>query len=254
LKVQYHPSIPRLKQTLILAKNGTIIKKFCKKISKNLNFSSDKTIYYKTTVIMIDLQPLFGFDVNRDENGNIGIDIPCSFPQDNKNCQIFFDKLELIKIDESKIAFPLMLKDWLVTITPDNKETIKKYFEIDGIKRVVEEHKAKLVGKTTFIKPEIYYPRKSKYPNLIIHFYQLVNDGGVLIDDAYDMVEYCKIFYYDTKQFTKKRIADLEKYVNTQELFQIPFLPLEIVRFDKIGNLMDFEQHKLALTGIELPF
>jgi len=203
---------------------------------------------------MKELKPVFGFNVNYDSNGNIEVNDVCNYPQEKKNCQEFFDKLEMVKIDESKITFPVMIKDWSITISPTNKKTIMKYFNIVGIKKVVEENKSDLIGKTTFIKPEIYYMVKAKYPHLVIHFYQLVNDGGVLIEDAYDMVEYCKIFYDNTKQFTKKRIADLEKYVNTQELFQIPFLPLEIVKFDKMGNLMDFEQHKLALTGVELPF
>ena len=123
---------------------------------------------------MIDLQPLFGFDFNHDKNGNIEIDIPCRFPQDKKNCQDFFDKLEMVKIEESKITFPVMIKDWSITINPTNKKTIMKYFNIEGIKKVVEENKSDLIGETTFIKPEIYYMVKAKYPHLVIHFYQLV--------------------------------------------------------------------------------
>jgi hypothetical protein len=68
------------------------------------------------------------------------------------------------------------------------------------------------------------------------------------------MIDYCQIVYENTKQFTKKRIAKLEKYVNTAELFQMPFLPMEMVKFDEKGDIRDFEQHLLALTGVELPF
>ena len=39
------------------------------------------------------------------------------------------------------------------------------------------------------------------------------------IIDEYDMVESCLIHYENTKQFTNKRIAELEKYVNTQEIY-----------------------------------
>jgi hypothetical protein len=203
---------------------------------------------------MKQLKPIFGFKVNYDDGGNIDVDVPCSYPSEKKNCQEFYNRMELLKIDESKITFPLMIKDWVVTIIPTDKENIMEYFKIGGIKKVVEEQKSKLIGKTTFIKPEIHYPKKAKYPNLIIHFYQLVNEGGVLIYDEYDMIDYCQIHYENTKQFTKKRVAELEKLVNVAELQQMPFLPMEMVRFDEMGDIRDFEQHLLALTGVELPF
>jgi hypothetical protein len=203
---------------------------------------------------MEKLQPIFGFDVNYDENGSIQVNDLPNYPQEKKNSRKFFEKLEQIKIAESKITFPLMIKDWFIVVKPTNKETIMAYFKIDGIKKVVEENKTDLIGKTTFIKPEIYYPPKSKYPNLIIHFFQLVDDSDEIIYDEFDLIDYCQIYYENTKQFTKKRIGDLEKYLNTQELFQIPYLPLEMVRFDEMGNLLDFENHKLAKNKSELPF
>ena len=203
---------------------------------------------------MKKLESIFGFDVNLDDEDNVVINDMCDYPQLSKNCQNFYNNLELIKIDESKITFPIQLKDWVITINPNDKETIMEYFKIDGIKKVVEEQKSKLVGKATFIKPEIYFPKKSKFPKLAVHFYQVVNEGGVLIDDAYDMIEFCQIYYDNTKQFTQKRIADLENFVNTQELFQIPCLPIEMVRFDENGNIKDFENHLLAKSTSELPF
>jgi hypothetical protein len=203
---------------------------------------------------MKKLESIFGFDVNLDDEDNVVINDMCDYPQLSKNCQNFYNNLELIKIDESKITFPNQLKEWVVTLSPNDKETIMEYFKIDGIKKVVEEQKSKLVKKTTFIKPEIYFPKKSKFPKLAVHFYQVVDEDGVLIDDAYDMVEFCQIYYDNTNQFTKKRIADLEKFVNTQELFQIPCLPIEIVRFDENGNVKDFDNHLLAKSASELPF
>lgn len=203
---------------------------------------------------MKKLESIFGFDVNLDDEGNVVINDMCEYPQINQQCFSFFQKLELIKIDESQITFPIQLKEWVVTISPTDKETITEYFKIDGIKKVVEENKSKLIDKITFVKGEIYYPKKSKYPKLAVHFYQVVNEGGVLIDDTYDMIEFCQIYYDNTKQFTQKRIADLEKFVNTQELFQIPFLPIEMVRFDENANIKDFENHLLAKSVSELPF
>jgi hypothetical protein len=99
---------------------------------------------------MKKLKPLFGFDVNYDEEGNIEVDISCGFPQEKKNCQEFYDRMELLKIDESKITFPMMIKNWVFTINPINKETIMEYYKIGGIKKVVEEHKSKLIGKKNF--------------------------------------------------------------------------------------------------------
>jgi hypothetical protein len=202
---------------------------------------------------MKKLKPIFGFDVNYDENGNIEVNDVCNYPSERKNCQEFYNRMELLKIDESGITFPITLKHWVISVKPNNKEIIMDYFRIEGIKKVVEEHKSELIGKITFIKPEIKYPEKGKYPNLHIHFYQLVNEDGVLIYDEYDLIDYCKI-RYNTKQFTKKRVADLEKLVNVAELQQMPFLPMEMVRFDENGNIKDFEQHLLALSAVELPF
>jgi hypothetical protein len=203
---------------------------------------------------MKKLESIFGFDVNLDDEGNVVINDMCNYPQINQQCFSFFRQLELIKIDESKITFPTQLKEWDVTIIATDPETITEYFKIDGIRKVVEENKSKLIGNLTFIKSEIFFPKKSKYPKLAVHFYQVVDEGGTLIENASQMVDFCEIFYDNTKQFTQKRIDDLDKFVNTQELFQIPCLPIEMVRFDENGNIKDFENHLLAKSASELPF
>ena len=203
---------------------------------------------------MKKLESIFSFDVNFDDEGNVVINDMCEYPQLSINCQTFYNNLEQLKIDESKITFPTQLKEWVVTISPTDKETITEYFNIDGIKKVVEENKSKLIDKITFVKGEIYYPKKSKYPKLAVHFYQVVEEHGFLVENPNDLVYYFEIFYDNPKQFTPKRIADLEKFVNTQELFQIPCLPVELVRFDEDGNIKDFENHLLAKSASELPF
>ena len=202
---------------------------------------------------MKKLESYLGFDINLDDEGNVVINDMCEYPQLSKNCQTFYNKLEHIKIDESKITFPTQLKEWVVTISPTDKETITEYFNIDGIKKVVEENKSKLIDKVTFVKGEIYYPKKSKYPKLAVHFYQVVDEGGFLVENPSELIYYFEIFYDNPKQFTPKRISDLEKFVNTQELFQIPFLPIEMVRFEN-GNIAPFENHILAKSLSELSF
>jgi hypothetical protein len=162
-----------------------------------------------------------------------------------------YNKIELLKIDESKVEFPLRIVHWIETINPIDNKTIMTYFNIEGIKKIVEENKPKLIGKTTFVKPEIQYPKKAKFPNLHIHFYQVAEDEGIYIIDEYDMSDTFHIQYENTKQFTKKRIADLEPLVNPLELFQMPFLPMEMVRFDENGNAQ-FLQHLYALKSVKL--
>ena len=203
---------------------------------------------------MKKLESYLGFDINLDDEGNVVINNMCEYPQLSKNCQTFFNKLEHIKIDESKITFPVQLKEWVVTISPTDKDTIMAYFKIDGIKKVVEENKSKLIDKVTFIKGEIYFAKKSKYPKLAVHFFQVVDEGEILIDNASQMVDFCEIYYDNPKQFTPKRIADLDKLVNTEELFQIPCLPIELVRFDEDNNITPFLNHELAKSVSELPF
>jgi hypothetical protein len=203
---------------------------------------------------MKKLESILGFETNLDEEGNVVINDLPNYPQENINSRNFYNKLELIKIEESKIIFPTQMIEWVITISATNKETLMDYFRIDGIKKVVEENKSKLIGKLTFVKAEIYFPSKNKYPKLAVHFYQVVNEGGVEIYDEYEMLEFCDIFYENTKQFTKKRIADLEKFINTQELFQIPFLPIEMVRMNDECEILDFPNHELAKKASELPF
>ena len=210
---------------------------------------------YNKRVFMEKLKPLFGFECETNEIGLVSIDVDCQFPQERDNCKMLYKRLEELKIIDSKIEFPLRLIHWIVTINPTDKLTIMNYFKIDGIKKIVEEYKSNLIGKTTFIKPEIQYPKKSKYPNLHIHFYQVSEDEGMeIIDDIENMIESCFIHYENTKQFTKKRLSDLEAYVNTLEIRQMPFLPMEVVKFDDNGNIQDFSSHLLSLKAVELPF
>jgi hypothetical protein len=202
---------------------------------------------------MKKLKPLFGFECELDNEGIVSIELDCDYPNTN-NCLKFYKSLEGLKIDESKVEFPLRLIHWVVTINPVDKFTIMNYLNIDGIKKIIEENKSKLIGKTTFVKPEIQYPKKTKYPNLHIHFYQVSEDEGMEVVSREDMIESCLIHYENTKQFTTKRLSDLESYVNTLELKIMPFLPMEMVKFDKEGHIQLFETHSLALKATELPF
>jgi hypothetical protein len=205
---------------------------------------------------MKKLKPLFGFECESDEQGLVSIDVDCEFPQDKDNCEILYKRLEELKIIESKIEFPLKLNHFIVTLNPTDKYTIMNYFRIDGIKKIVEENKSKLIGKMTFVKPEVQYNKKAKYPNLHIHFFQVTDEEGIEIIDIQDMLETCFIYYENTKQFTKKRLSDLEEFVNPLELQVMTFFPMELVEFD-IENgdeILDFPQQMRMLKSVELPF
>jgi hypothetical protein len=203
---------------------------------------------------MKDSKTIFGLKYNKLDDGFYAVEVNYDFPQQSEGTLKFYNGLEEHNIKESGIQFPIRLIHWVDTINPVNKETIMDYYDIRGIKKIVEVNKSKLIGKTTFIKPEIQYQPKTKYPNLHIHFYQVSEDNGTIVNNIKEMIQFCSIYYENTKQFTSKRISDLEIYVNTLEIRQMPFLPMEKVKFDNNGNIKDFEHHLVVLNGVELPF
>jgi hypothetical protein len=201
---------------------------------------------------MEKLQSLLGFECEKTDDGLVSIDVNCAFPQEKKNCLLLYNRLEELMIIDSKIEFPLRLKHWVETINPTDQYTLKNYFRISGIKKIVDENKSKLIGKITFVKPEVQYSKKGKYPNLHIHFYQVAEDEGVYLTDIQEMIELSSI-YYNTKQFTKKRLSDLEPFINPVELQVMTFFPMELVRFDG-EEILDFPHQMRILNSVELPF
>ncbi len=195
---------------------------------------------------MKNITDLFDFEVRHLDDGSIEILDLCDYPQDSKNCFYLHKHLDLHNIYKSGIEFPINLFHWSVTITPDSEEIIKKYYSLDGIKTILDENISSLKDKITFFKPEITYPPKSKYPNLILHFYQVVDEGGMHIIDELDLFESSFIEYETKKRFTKKRAKELEKLVSVSELQQIPFLPIELIQFNEDKTIKDIEQHILA--------
>lgn len=196
---------------------------------------------------MVTITDLYGFNIQYDEDGNIEILDLGNHPGESKQSFDFFKHLELLNIYNSGIEFPLHLRHWKVTITPDDEQTIRKYYCIDGIKLVLDDNKSKFIGTTTFFKIEISFPPGSLYPNLIFHFFHnLINEeGGMYIIDEIDMFESCLI-HYDSNPFTDERIEALNKLVNVAELQQIPFLPIELITFNSEGEINIIEQHLLA--------
>lgn len=195
---------------------------------------------------MKNITDLFDFEVRHLDDGSIEILDLCAYPQDSKNSFYLHKHLDLHNIYKSGVEFPINLYHWSVTITPDSEEIIKKYYSLNGIKTILDENISILKDKITFFKPEITYPPKSKYPNLILHFYQVVENGGIYVIDELDLFENCVIFYTETERFTEERIEALEKFVSVAELQQIPFLPIELIQFNEGMKIKEIEQHILA--------
>ena len=67
--------------------------------------------------------------------------------------------------------------------------------------------------------------------------------------------QYCTwVFYDNIKQFTNKRIDDLNLATNNNflELENFPILPLEIVKYDTDGNVLDFEHYERVKNHYKL--
>jgi hypothetical protein len=192
---------------------------------------------------MAKFTDLFDFEVRHLEDGSIEILDLCNYPAESVDCFYLHKHLDLININHSGIEFPVQLKYWKVTITPETEDIIKKYYSIDGIKIILDENISQLMDNTTFFKPEISFPPNADYPNFILHFYQVVEEGGIYTIDDLDMFETCLVHYEDTEQFTDERIEALEKLVSVAELQQIPFLPIEVIKFDKEGKIEQINQH-----------
>ncbi len=195
---------------------------------------------------MIKITDLFDFEVREIGDGNIEILDLCNYPQESQKCYELYKYIELNNIYYSGLEFPIHLKKWSITITPDDDEKIQKYYCIDGLKVVLDDNISKLKDTTTFFKPEIRFPPNAIYPNFILNFYQVVEEGGICVIDDFDMLEVCLVHYEDTNQFTEERIEALSKLINVAELYQIPFLPIELIRFNASGEIEEIEQHSLC--------
>jgi hypothetical protein len=92
--------------------------------------------------------------------------------------------------------------------------------------------------------------------HLHIHFYQVSEDEGIEMKNLYDMIDSCFIFYENTKQFTRKRLSDLDEFVNPLELQVMSFFPMELVMFDieNENEILDFPQQIRMLKSVKLPF
>jgi hypothetical protein len=192
---------------------------------------------------MEDLEEIYGFPVFQ-EKENMVIDTNCNYPQQSSACKRLFVALESIKLEDENIIFPLKVKRWSVIIDP-TEENIIQYFSMRGIMRYIEQYHSRLKDTITFFKPEVYFPSKYSLPVLTLHFYELNYEGRLNISNAYQLSNLCMIDVRDIK-ITPYRLYELEKYNIDVDWFKhLPFLPMELIKFDETGNIMEFQHQKL---------
>jgi hypothetical protein len=91
---------------------------------------------------MKDSKTIFGLKYNKLDDGFYAVEVNYDFPQQSEGTLKFYNGLEEYNIKESGIQFPIRLIHWVDTINPLNKETIMDYYDIRGIKKIVEENKS----------------------------------------------------------------------------------------------------------------
>lgn len=192
---------------------------------------------------MEDLDKIYGFPVEQ-EDENVIIHTNCNYPQQSSACKRLFMALESIKLEDENIVFPLKVKRWSLIIDP-TEENITQYFSMKGIMSFIQKYYSRLKDTITFFKPEVYFPSKYSLPVLNLHFFELNYEGRLNISNAYQLSTLCMIVVKDIK-VTPYRLYELEKYNIDVDWFKhLPFLPMEQIKFDKTGNIMEFKNQKL---------
>ena len=92
------------------------------------------------SINMKKVKTILGLEYKKLDDGFYQVEVNCDFPQQSKSTQLFYNCLEESNINESGIQFPIRLIHWVDTINPLNKETIMDYYDIRGIKKIVEEN------------------------------------------------------------------------------------------------------------------
>jgi hypothetical protein len=181
-----------------------------------------------------DFKKRYGYDlvINDDKTCTI-LNTPL-FPQSSNKSKKLYRHLERACLLDNNAKFPNKVKFSNIEIEGDF-DSMYSDFHFDGIYQLLKAEKLNPLV-LTFIKPEIYYPsRRNKLPNLIINIYQFDDNGFFEIEDEFEFIEFTFI-YYNTKQFTNKRIGLMKEMgLKIEEIIQIPAIPLISIEFDDNG-------------------
>jgi hypothetical protein len=184
-----------------------------------------------------DFKKKYGYDIVFDEDKTtcIIINTPL-YPQTSKKSRKLYRVLEQVSLIEGNAQFPATIK-YTQLEKEGNEVSMYSEFHFDGIYQLLKEEKLN-PKNLTYLKPEIYYPdRTSKLPNLILNLYEFDENGFFEIEDEYEFLDFSFV-YYKTKQFTKKRIELMKEMgLKTNEIVQLPALPLILLEFDDYGIL-----------------
>jgi hypothetical protein len=186
-----------------------------------------------------------GYDVVEDTEKKIHYitDFP-QFPNKNIRSKDIFQTIEQIVLTEKHISFPMKFNiiERVVKLCIDTQD----YFSFEGIKNLINRDKHLFIGTDTFFKVKFSY--EENFPILKIIYYTIDNEKGQIDCSSMDMLLHIIFINYNQKQFTKKRVNYLENVVelNMDEIRQIPILPVQWLKYDLDGNLLDFPNFKLC--------
>lgn len=190
---------------------------------------------------MENIKEICGFPIKK-ENEFIAIHSDCNFPLQSLECYNLYLAIEKTILKGNEIKFPLNLKKWKEIIKP-TPENLNEFFSMKGIMKFIQQYYPQLNNTITFYKPEIYYTRGNNLPTLALHFYQFNYEGKLNIKNEDELTAKCMIHTKDI-DFTSERVHALEKY-NIDWFKHIPLLPMEQIKFDEAGNVMEFQHQKL---------
>lgn len=192
---------------------------------------------------MEELKKIYGFPVKRNEK-SVEIHSDCCFPQQSDECYRLYLAIQKIIIEEEKIKFPLKLKKYKSIIKP-TAENLNNFFSMNGLMKYNQQYYSRLKDTITFYKPEIYFNKGNNLPTMILHYFELNYEGKLDIKNADDLSAKSMVHTKDIN-ITTERIDELEKHhISIEWLKFIPLLPMERIKFDEQGNVMEFKHQKL---------
>jgi hypothetical protein len=176
---------------------------------------------------------------NEGENRYLIKDFP-NLPSTDKNLDYLFILMSLqsMILNDEKIFFPTKFDIWFLDIIPNKKNLSEHNFSIDGIKKIIEENKTKLLEKKFFIKFQILFNNSNSLPTIRIHFYNFSDRGVNEISNESFLYPFI-FFIYEEKIFNKRRIDKMKKVgINPNFIQILPMVNLCPVKFEENGEII----------------
>ncbi len=197
---------------------------------------------------MRKVEKLHGFPVEKDnEKGIVIIKSDCDHPLQSNACKSLYQDIEKLILKDEKIKFPVNVHEWQVIIEPTEQN--KMYYSFEGILKYINQYKKRIIGTTTLFKPEIYFNEKYNLPIITLHFYLLSYNGELFVENSTHLSNIFLISVKDILITPERRKKLEENNINVEWIKHIPFLPMELIKFDDNGNVQEFTHQKLNLLN-----